>query len=143
VSQAVELGRECDVFVRYLSRAEATPYLRAKYARAVEITPSLTPRPGFESRLLRFAGRGPVTARIADAYAALLAPHSALRGRLVMLVALLESTPPYHEEIERPPRGASAGELGGAIVSGIAGIMSLVAGLLILLPIRFGTRQSD
>ena len=143
MSQAAELGRECDVFVRYLSRADSTPYVRAKYTRAVERIPSLRARPGFESRLLRFAGRGPTAARIADAYAALLAPDSVLRSRLVLLLALLESTPPYHEAIERPPPGASAKELSGAIVAGMAGVISLVAGLLVLLPLRLRAGKSE
>jgi hypothetical protein len=143
VSQAGEVERECDVFVRYLAGAESTDYLRAKYTRAVELIPSLRTRPGFESRLLRFAGRGPFAARIADAYAALLAPDSVLRSRLVLLVALLESSPPYHEAIDRPPEGASVRELSGAIAAGLAGVLSLMAGLIVLLPLRLRTGRGD
>jgi len=126
---------ECRVFTRYLLSCEPDAYVQSKYGQALASLPALAPVSRFDQALLRFAGLGSFAARLADSYAALFQQGSALRKRLVLLLAILETRPPFSTRIDDAP-----GSAGGAVVRlvghGVTGAIALLAGLLVFVPMR-------
>jgi hypothetical protein len=87
--------RECEVFIRYLVGKRPTPYLVSKYREACHTLHLDELRPGcaaVEPTLLRMASTHPLLTRLADAYSRVFLPESLLRRRLVLLLAIVEST---------------------------------------------------
>lgn len=89
---------ECGTFTRYLTGLATTPYVLERYAQAVGSLPSSDGK--FDNVLLRIAASGTARTRLADAYARFFRPTGALRTRLVTLLAILETTPPYYQRLE-------------------------------------------
>jgi len=95
------LARECAVFTGYLVKTAPTPLVVARYTDAHD-QPALALAPAPDERaLLSLARRSPTAARLADSYARLFAPTGTLRRKLVLLFAILETTPPTHRMITR------------------------------------------
>jgi len=87
------LARECEVFTDYLSGLESSPYVLQKYLDAHEKVIRYHPASRFDRVLLTFATAGPNFTRLADSYVRVFAPASTLRKKLILLLAILESTP--------------------------------------------------
>jgi hypothetical protein len=77
-----------------------------------------------------------VGARCADAHAALFAPASTLRKRLVLLLAILESRSPFSESIDMPLGGSAAGAIARVGLRGVVALLGLLVGTVVLLPVR-------
>lgn len=132
---APELLNECGVFTRHIAGRAATPRVSEQYAAAHRVLPGLEPGDGHERWLLRVARRGPAACRVADAWARLAAPQGAFRRKLVVLLAILEVTPPYAAELDQPRGGALLAWLRIA-GSGVAFAGALAVGVLLFLPAR-------
>ena len=128
------LEREAEVFARALIGRPADAYVKQKYAEAHDALP-LDPPTAFEASLVDFAALHPVTTRAADAYARLLAPGAALRRKLSVLTAILESSAPfdagYAPAVHSPP-----GVLLLLAGQGAAFAGCLALGVLVLTPLR-------
>jgi len=138
------LARECDVFCRYLVGRAPAEYVSRKYAEA-HSGPGFQPvRPssgapsrfaamsGFDAALLRIGARGPAWTSLADSYACIAARGSALRKKLVLLAAILESCDAAHgfrDGVDDTPAAA-------VVLSG-AGRGLLFAGRLVVATILF------
>lgn len=94
------LERECEVFTRLLTGQTPTEYVIRKYVDGHRARPDLAAVAGFERVLLGHAARGPVMARLADAYARRLFPRGSLRKKLVLLLAILETSPALHRDVD-------------------------------------------
>ena len=129
------LVQECGVFTRHISGRPATPQVAEQYAVAHQVLSGMEPSDGHERWLLRVARLGPAACRIADAWARLAAPRGALRRKLVVLLAVLEVSPPYAEELDQP-RGGAALEWIRIAASGLAFGGALAIGLVLFLPAR-------
>lgn len=127
---------ECAALCRYLG-AEPTPYVERTYARACALRGT---RPGageLDRRLLAFARRGPWHARVADAFARAFAPDADLRRRLVLLLAVLESTPAAEQGLDRVEGATSPAAFAAGMVPRVAGsLLCLVAGTALFGPVR-------
>lgn len=134
--QVTDLDGECDVFTRHLIGCGADAYVRTKYAEAHTALPTLKPHDAFDSFLVTFARRGPLLAKLAGAHAALFAPASLLRKKMVLLLAILETCPPTHRMIDAPLGGRPVPALLVLALIGVLAVLGLVVGSLILLPIR-------
>jgi len=88
----VSLEREADVFARLLTGRPPSPYAVRKYIAAHEHLPLQAQDP-FDRMLVSMASRGRLLARPADAYARFFARDSALRRKLSLMTAILESSP--------------------------------------------------
>ena len=128
------LARECDVFTRHVIGAAPTPYVLRKYAEAHEKrADAFVPRHRFGAFSVALAARAPFTTRMADAYCRLFAPGGVLRRKLVLLLAILETAPPFHAELDAV-RGSRAAQV-AALTLGAAGwLAALTLGALLLLP---------
>ena len=92
-----ELAVEARVFARYLVRAEPAPELVARYADAMAaLFPE--PPPPADAALVRFASERPWSVPFLDAAAGLIAPSSRLRAKILVMAAILETTPALADE---------------------------------------------
>ena len=135
-SLPADVTYECRVFTRFLIDDDPTPYVIDRYTAAHHHLPSLEPGGVFDRRLLRFARRAPWATRVADSYARILAPRTALRHRLVTLLAILETCAPSCRAIDAVQRG---GRL--RLITTVAGRMlvslaALLVGVLLITPMR-------
>ena len=140
MTEASELERECHVFTRLLTGEAATAGIIAKYCEAHAVLEGCVPESAIDRRLTRVARAGAPLARVADAYARLFAPNSAFRRKLVLLLAILESSPPFHARIDRTePRGPVM-TIGRLALAGGIGVMAAVAGMLLFGPMHAWAR---
>jgi len=131
-----ELDAECRVFTRYLTGQDATDYVLQKYRAAHEVSSQLRAVSSTDHVLVDYASRGVISAKLADAHAALLAPASLLRKKLVLLLAILETCPPYHNVMDSPVGGSPVPAFLRLAVTGVVSLASLAIGSLILIPVR-------
>jgi hypothetical protein len=132
---ATELVDECGVFTRHISGRPVTSRVLEQYAAAHRVLLGMEPGDGHERWLLRVARLGPAACRVADAWARLAAPQGALRRKLVVLLAILEVTHPYAEQLDQP-RGGPALEWLRIAASGLAFAGALAIGVVLFLPAR-------
>ena len=130
----MSLEREAAVFTRYLTGMPADAYIVRRYAHAHSAIEALSPRTAVDRLLVGWARRGRIAARMADAYARFFAPAGALRQKMVLLFALLESRAPHHRvfEVQRPRHPAVT--VAGLFLAGVGGALALVAGVVVLGP---------
>jgi hypothetical protein len=141
--QAAEevLDKECRTFSRYLLGSEPTDYILRKYRSGHESIPfrSRSQQSTFDSRLVVFAGKGKVRARMSDAYARMFFPHGTLRQKLVLLLAILETSPTSYAPLTRGGRGSTQA-IWDITVSLTGFGLSLLGALLVLGPKHMLTR---
>ena len=95
------LRQEAELFTRYLVGRRPSDYVAAKYRDGHRVipyrdTPGTLPIDVF---LVRVARRGVVSVWVADAYARIFRRDGPLRQKLVLLTAILESSPSFHEDM--------------------------------------------
>lgn len=115
------------MFARYLVGCDPTPEVVERYERASRklFAPHLDEA---EAALVGFVRRNPWSAPCLDAAAGILRPGGALRNRLLVMAAILETSPVHANDFL--PRSASLGSLVAQLaVHGIRAIAVLVVGL--------------
>jgi NADH dehydrogenase len=130
------LESECRLFVRHLVGLEANPYVIGKYVDAHRVVAGLAPASRFDRMLLGFARSSRITLALADAYAAVFAKASALRKRLVLTLALLETSAPYYERIDAAAGGTPTGAIIRLAGRGTFAAFMLAFGTIVVLPMR-------
>ena len=130
------LDAECAVFARHLVGAAPDAYVVGRYEAAHAARPeTFASADAFGAFTVRLACHGPFAARMADAWCRLFEPRGLLRRKLVLLLAILETAPPFHREFDavRGSRTAQA----AALATGLAAwMLALGLGTLVLLPAR-------
>ena len=131
-----QLAAEARVFGRLLTAGDAPPAAVAAYVTAhdQEVFRRGTP---FQMKLARAAARGVFSARMADGYARLFDPYGPLRRKLVLMLAILECTPPTHRVLDAPVGGGFAGALLRLAGYGLRAVFCTALGTLVFLPQRF------
>jgi hypothetical protein len=129
--------REARTFTAALVGQVPSTYVIAQYAKAHDHLP-LAPGGAFDRRMMAFAALGPWAARAADAYARTFAKSAVLRRKLVVLTAILESSAP-HDAAYAPVEASPAGIVARLALVGIAFLLALLAGILVLAPLRLVT----
>ncbi len=126
---------ECDALTRYLIGLAADDYVADQYRRGVEQLQIRESR--FDRLLCSWARRSRPTARAADFYGRLFRPAGALRRKLVLLLAILESYGPTAAVTDRAPgpRGFWAFCV-QMIFHGLGSVLALAIGLPLLLPLQ-------
>lgn len=131
-----QLLAECRLFVRHLVGSDANPYILGKYADAHRVLAGLAPASTFDRLLLSVSRLGRLPLALADAYSAVFARGSALRKKLVLTLALLETAAPFYERIDAEAGGSPVPALLRLSVLGISAALMLVIGTLVMLPLR-------
>lgn len=132
--ERARLEREGDVLARFVAGCPLSARGRERYVAAHARGELRPPRGvgGFDRVLVGLARTGTLGARIADAHASLLDRGGLLRHKLVLVLALLESSSPGEERVDRPSVSSHAAFLFGAALR--AGL-SLVLLALFLVPL--------
>lgn len=88
----VVLAAECSAFCVYLAGHEPSEYIRRRYCEAHKRTDLIQQdrSNGFDLFIIRFARCGSLCARLADVYTRWFYRRSALRRKLLLLLAILE-----------------------------------------------------
>jgi len=96
------LDRESLVFCRYLVGEKPNDYIQRKYREAHRSRPLASRDPSLpaEDLLVRIARISPLTTRIIDSYTRVVRPVSLIRKKLVLLLAILESSAPTYKYID-------------------------------------------
>ena len=132
----LEIEHEARVLGRYLSGAEPSAYVLAKYAQAHRLgLPQLEPESRFDELLVAFARGGTFRAYVADAHARGFRPASLLRRKLVLLLAILECSP-EGVELDLPDPGSRAGFLLRAAFDGVRFTLAVAVGAVLALPLH-------
>ena len=106
-SNAPSLSRECGVLCAYLTGVAPDAYVQHKYDEAHHVSGKFNALTPFERFLLGFAATAPWCALFADTYARFFARESALRKKLILLLAILESCPPERGFVESVSGGST------------------------------------
>ncbi len=131
-----QLDSECQTYCRYLTGQNPTSYIREKYHEYHQMSGAFSSLARFDRFLLSFSRRGTWMARIADGYSVRFLKQSAVRKKLVLMLALLECAPPSSSYLDAS-RGPAALVLARMCVTAAASLLALVAAVLVLLPVHW------
>lgn len=131
------LEREGRVLGRYLAGGKIPDHLVARYTDHVSVTEPPGQDP-LDRTLLRVACHGGPITPMADAYARWFRPTGALRRRLTILCALLESSPPYHIALGAPREGSRWRSATALVIIGLMGGLTLAGAVLLFGPVHVG-----
>ena len=129
------LEREGRVLGRYLAGGMIPAHIVARYADHVSVT-ELRGQDNLDRTLLRAACFGGAITPMADAYARCFRPTGALRRRLTILCALVESSPPYHIALGAPREGSRWGSAAALVVITLMGGLTLAGAVLLFGPVH-------
>jgi hypothetical protein len=124
-----DLELEARRFAAYLVDQAPPPALIERYRRANEL---LLPEPpdAKDRALIGLVSARPSLLPLLDGAAGLVRPESLLRKKLLLMLALLETTPELAGWFEPPSRGA-IGTIAGLVGQGTLGAVQLIGGILI------------
>jgi len=97
-----KLDIECSTFCRYLIDMQPDEYILKKYKDAhTKKNTDFKPQTDFFDRfLINFSLRNRFFTKLSDSYTRVFFRHSIFRKKLLLLLAILESTHPYHRHID-------------------------------------------
>jgi hypothetical protein len=134
VTDSKELQRECRLFTQYLLGCAPDTYVERKYIEAHETLSNLAPANRFDIFLIGAARRNSVLLKLADAYAGIFDNRGLLRRKLVLLFAILETSPPFFQKIDAVDGEGRFLLACSAIVRGVISVLSLIAGAILFVP---------
>lgn len=117
---------------RYVAGVTPTDYQKSKY-RDFHERRALKAANAFDALLLNVAGMGGLGLALADSYSGLLYRRSIVRAKLVLALAILESSGPSFAVLDAPDPGGRLVFLRMALSGAMAGF-SLLTGALFLFP---------
>ncbi len=130
------LAHECRVFTAFLVGAKPTPYVIAAYVEAHSKVRALADGNRFERLLVRIARTHSALTRVADMYARWFAPRSLLRNKLVLLLAILETTGPFCRMIDHLNAKRPVLVFADVLVHSLTAVAALIIGVVCLLPLQ-------
>jgi hypothetical protein len=97
-----QLERECFTYTRYLIGGVPSQYVLNRYLDFHQKSDAISGAgtDAFEQFLVSVSARGPFWASLADSYASIFRKDSAVRKKLVVVLALLECVAPSFEVID-------------------------------------------
>lgn len=132
------LERECAVLCTYLIEQQPTTYVVNKYLEGVEAKKLAGPHlDRFEKALTKISLRAPRFIKTLDTYSRLFNSNSLFRKRLILLLAILESSSPTHVYLD------SLGVQSNGVFylrfakQGVVFFFNLIFTLIFLLPVHF------
>lgn len=133
-----QIDIECRVFTRYLTGSLPNRYISEKYAEVFCSGQPLDPDPQteFDSLLLYLATLHPFLTRAVDAFSRFFYTGSAVRKRLIVLLALLESQASTSVDLDCPDKNVFTGFIPGMVIQLTAFALLLGIATLFLLPLK-------
>ena len=141
----VVLGAECSVFCAYLVGQEPTEYIRRRYCEAHHRTELIhqDPSNSFDSFIIRFGKRGILCSRMADVYTRWFYRRSALRSKLLLLMAILECSKSTYSLFEASKSLSKTRFLFGLVLQGIRWVLCIIASFVFFSFSYIGVKCSD
>ena len=133
------LERECRTFTRYLVRRDPTPYVTGKYCDAHVASAAFT-GDRFDHRLTAVARLHPIVTFIADAYARFFVPRGGFRKKLILLLAILETCPPFYRAMEQAADGRLLGQVIHVGARLLLFVPAAIVGAVLFVPLRLVSR---
>ena len=131
------LGAECTALTRYLIGTDPSPYVVARYRAAHERDLGLEPGDRFDALLVRWAVGSRFLRRPVAAFARRYASSGALQAKLVLLLALLETSAPSFLHIDSVPVRNGPALAALVALRGVWAVLALILGVVLLTPIRW------
>ena len=131
-ADSAALDAECRAFCVYLIGKEASDYIRQRYYEAHRRTDLVHQEPSnsFDRFVIRFGQRGILCARMADVYTRWFYRRSALRSKLLLLMAILECSRSTYGLFEASKSHSRALCYLVLMIQGIRWVLFLMASLL-------------
>jgi hypothetical protein len=125
----VALDTECRAFCTYLVGREASEYIRQRYCEAHRRTDLVHQdhSNSFDRFIIRFGHRGILCTRMADIYTRWFYRRSALRSKLLLLMAILECSKSTYSLFEAGQSRSKVRLCLGLMVQGIRWGLCLIA----------------
>jgi hypothetical protein len=140
------LEAECRVFTMHLLGCLPDPYVIRKYVDAHKVSPAFSGGNRFDDLLVRVAAERPALTKLADSYARIFTPTGLLRKKLVLLLAILETSGPSYHLIDASAKGGQVVLMFQLLIKGILFGLNLIAGAIVFLPMQMifasGQRRS-
>ena len=137
MSEQASLLAECRHFTRYLVDVDPDDYVCDSYLLANKVRhDELTPQTGFDLLLLTISLKHRLLTRAIDVYARFFAHASAVRRRLVTLLAFIESSASTVERHEHPDYAGLAGFVADLAWRSAGLALLLLVAIVILLPVQ-------
>lgn len=143
MSKLDALDSECSTFTRLLTGRNPNAYVLAKYRSAHAMTDVGTAHDLFDTWSVSSARRSVAMARLADGYCRLRRPDGTLRRKLVLMLAILETAPPYFAALDRQPPRSGLRAIWQLIVQGFTGVACVAAGLVAFAPVHWYARWRE
>ncbi len=123
------LDAECIAFCAYLVGLEASEYIRKRYCEAHRRTKLVHQdhSNSFDRFIIRFGQRSIFCTRMADVYTRWFYRRSALRSKLLLLMAILECSKSTYGLFEASQSSSKARIFFGLVIQGIRWILCLIA----------------
>ena len=137
------LGAECDVFSRHLCGVRPKPYVLAKYIKINRLEHPPWPSTRFDRFSVAFARTNIVAVRAADCYTRFFHRSGELRSKLVLVLALLESTPVAYEFIDTIQPTSKIKFFAGLAFRSLTFVLAFALGCLVLGPASMMMREPD
>ena len=133
-----QLERECRCYTKYLIGESPSAYVIEKYKQFHQNSGGIASSEldSFNRHLLEISARGPKWARIADSYATRFRKGSALRKKLVVVLGILECTPPSYEKLDAVPSGGLPAIVVRLTFEGFRYGLCLLLGTVLFTPVR-------
>jgi hypothetical protein len=140
----IQLERECRSYARYLIGQAPSAYVIGKYRDFhQESDASARALDAFDHFLVRVSARAPFWARLADTYATRCRKNSAVRRKLVLMLALLECAPSSFEIVEQVQVGGPAGAVVLLGWEAARYALVLIISVVIFTPVRLAMALSS
>jgi len=138
------LKKECETFSCYLIRQHPNAYVREKYLEAHQANPDLQSgyRNIFDRFLLAVSVKSVRLAKMADSYASIFSRGCLLRKKIVLLLAILESTTPTFPHFDLPQGGGRVCLIFSMLRQGLLFTAALIVSTLLFFPINLVSRLS-
>jgi nucleoside-diphosphate-sugar epimerase len=138
------LAAECRTFTAYLTGQEPDPYVVAKYCQAHAAGNILHGgvSDAFDGLLLRLARRNRIGIGMVDLYTALFFKHALVRRKLVLLLAILESSPATFAYFDSTDSENTLTLGAMAVQRGLAGAGLLLLAAVFILPAHLRLRAT-
>jgi hypothetical protein len=130
------IERECRVFTEHLIGQVPNSYVLRKYEEAHATTPFYVCMGAFDAFLVSVAGFHCKLAKLADCYARIFFPTALLRKKLILLLAILETSSPSFLAVEAVDGGSRA-----ILIARLCGRLFVFTGSLILAALLFAPMQ--
>lgn len=132
------LSRECLVFSYYLIGEKPNEYIIEKYQHGHR-SRSFVPKSPLDKILTKLAGLHPVFTRLSDVYSSNFYKGSILRQKLVLLLAILESSAPTYKYFDIDRVSSKPNFFARLVWVGVTFILMLFISAVLLVPLQIMT----